>query len=58
MVVNKQTLDKPIEPEHIPDESEFRYYKTFVVQDVNSGLGSIGLPISENIRYLGVCVNE
>ena len=26
--------DKPIEPEHIPDGSEFRYYKPFVVQDL------------------------
>jgi len=25
---------KPIEPEHIPDGSEFRYYKPFVVQDL------------------------
>ena len=26
--------DKPIEPEHIPDGSEFRYYKPYVVQDL------------------------
>ena len=26
--------DKPIEPEHIPAGSEFRYYKPFVVQDL------------------------
>ncbi len=26
--------DRPIEPEHIPDGSEFRYYKPFVVQDL------------------------
>jgi hypothetical protein len=26
--------DKPIEPEHIPDGSEFRYYRAFVVQDL------------------------
>jgi hypothetical protein len=26
--------DRPIEPEHIPDGSEFRYYKNFVVQDL------------------------
>ena len=26
--------DKPVEPEHIPDGSEFRYYKSFVVQDL------------------------
>ncbi len=26
--------DEPIEPEHIPDGSEFRYYKSFVVQDL------------------------
>ena len=26
--------DEPIEPKHIPDGSEFRYYKTFVVQDL------------------------
>ncbi|MDP2647288.1 MAG: transposase [Desulfobacterales bacterium] len=25
---------KPIEPEHIPDGSEFRYYKDFFVQDI------------------------
>ncbi|MEA1949299.1 MAG: transposase [Thermodesulfobacteriota bacterium] len=34
---------KPIEPEHIPDRSEFRYYKTFVVQDLKIE--------SHNIRY-------
>jgi hypothetical protein len=26
--------DEPIEPKHIPEGSEFRYYKTFVVQDL------------------------
>ena len=26
--------DRPIEPEHIPAGSEFRYYKPFVVQDL------------------------
>ena len=26
--------DQPLEPEHIPDGSEFRYYKPFVVQDL------------------------
>jgi len=26
--------DQPIEPEHIPDGSEFKYYKSFVVQDL------------------------
>jgi hypothetical protein len=26
--------DERIEPEHIPEGSEFRYYKTFVVQDL------------------------
>ena len=26
--------NRTIEPEHIPDGSEFRYYKTFVVQDI------------------------
>ncbi len=26
--------ERPIEPEHIPDGSEFRYYKSFVVQDL------------------------
>jgi hypothetical protein len=26
--------DRTIEPEHIPDGSEFRYYKSFVVQDI------------------------
>lgn len=34
---------KPIEPEHIPDGSEFRYYKSFVVQDLKIE--------SYNIRY-------
>ena len=34
---------KPIEPEHIPDGSEFRYYKPFVVQDLKIE--------SHNIRY-------
>ena len=34
---------KPIEPEHIPDGSEFRYYKPFVVQDLKIE--------SYNIRY-------
>jgi len=26
--------DEPVEPKHIPDGSEFRYYKSFVVQDL------------------------
>jgi len=34
---------KPIEPEHIPDGSEFRYYKPFVVQDLKIE--------AHNIRY-------
>jgi len=34
---------KPIEPEHIPDGSEFRYYKPFVVQDLKIE--------SYNVRY-------
>ena len=34
---------KPIEPEHIPDGSEFRYYKIFVGQDLKIE--------SSNIRY-------
>ena len=35
---------KPIEPEHIPEGSEFKYYKPFVVQDLKIE--------SHNIRYL------
>jgi len=34
---------KPIEPDHIPDGSEFRYYKPFVVQDLKIE--------AHNIRY-------
>lgn len=34
---------KPVEPEHIPDGSEFRYYKSFVVQDLKIE--------AHNIRY-------
>ncbi len=34
---------EPIEPEHIPDGSEFRYYKSFVVQDLKIE--------AHNIRY-------
>jgi len=34
---------EPIEPEHIPDGSEFRYYKPFVVQDLKIE--------SYNVRY-------